>query len=128
MQKPGEQPRGHADEILLINASKFCEKGRPKNYMTEEQVDYIGDLYLNWQEEEHVSKIVKRAEIIRNDYNLSPSRYVTSNDVEPPLSLEDAIVRLREAEEARAEADKRLDSVMENLGFAKWRDFGANNE
>ncbi len=125
IQKPGEQRRARADEILFINASKFCEKGRPKNYMTDEQVAYIGDLYLNWQEEEHVSKVVKRAEVIRNDYNLSPSRYVTNNDVEPPLPLEDAIVRLREAEEVRAEADTQLDMVMKKLGFANWRDFEA---
>lgn len=128
IQKPEEQRRAHPDEILLINASKFCEKGRPKNYMTDEQIVYIADLYLNWQEEDHVSKIVKRAEIIRNDYNLSPSRYVTNNDVEPPLPLEDAIVRLREAEETRAEADLKLDMVMRKLGFATWRNFGEVSE
>lgn len=128
MNKPGEKPRDHADEILLINATNFCEKGRPKNYMTNEQIASIADLLLNWHEEQHVSKIVQRTEVIRNDYNLSPSRYVTNNDVEPPLPLEDAIVRLREAEEVRAEADKKLDMVMQKLGFAHWRDIGANKE
>ncbi len=128
MQKSNGEPRTHADEILLINASKFREKGRPKNYMTDEQVASIADLLLNWQETEHVSKIVKRAEVIRNDYNLSPSRYVTSNDVEPPLPLEEAVERLRLAEEARAEADKKLDAVMQKLGFANWRDFKAGEE
>ena len=128
MQRTNGSRRAHADEILLINASKFCEKGRPKNYMTDEQVAHVADLLLNWQEEEHVSKVVKRAEVIRNDYNLSPSRYVTSNDVEPPLPLEEAIERLRIAEEARAEADRKLDSVMQALGFAHWRDAKASEE
>lgn len=128
IQKPDELLHAHADEILLINASKFCEKGRPKNFMTDEQIAHVADLYLNWQEEEHVSKIVKRAEVSRNDYNLSPSRYVTNNDIEPPLPLEDAVVRLREAEEARADADLKLDMVMQKLGFANWRNFGADSE
>jgi type I restriction enzyme M protein len=130
LRKPGEQPRDHADEILLINATTFCSKGRPKNYMTDEQVTYVADLYLQWRQEDHVSKVVKRAEVIHNDYNLSPTRYVTSNNVEPPLPLEDAIVRLREAEEARMEADRKLDMVMQKLGFANWRDFHgkANND
>lgn len=123
VEKADGQPRSHADEIMLINASKFREKGRPKNYMTDTQVKQVADLLLNWQEVEHVSKVVKRAEVIRNDYNLSPSRYVTSNDVEPPLPLEEAIERLRIAEEARAEADRKLDIVMQALGFANWRDF-----
>lgn len=81
-------PREHAGEILLVNASKFCEKGRPKNVMTDEQVAQIADLVLDWRAEEHVSAIVSRADVTRNDYNLSPSRYVSSNDAEPPLPLE----------------------------------------
>ncbi len=117
-----DHPREHAGEILLINASKFCEKGRPKNYLTGEHIAYIADLLLTWTAEEYVSAIVSRAEVIRNDYNLSPSRYVSSNDVEPPLPLEEAVVRLREAEEARAEADAKLDAVMARLGFPRWRD------
>lgn len=122
MQKSNGQPRDHAEEILLINATPFKEKGRPKNYMTEEHVAHVADLLLHWREEEHASKIVTRAEVIRNDYNLSPSRYVASNDVEPPLPLEEAIDRLRIAEEARAEADYKLDQVMQALGFGNWRD------
>lgn len=115
-------PREHAGEVLLVNASKFCEKGRPKNYLTDEHIAHIADLVLDWRAEEHISAVVSRAEVTRNDYNLSPSRYVSSNDVEPPLPLEEAVVRLREAEEARAEADAKLDAVMARLGFANWRD------
>ena len=121
MQKSNGQPRDHADEILLINATPFKEKGRPKNYMTEDHIAYVADLLLHWQEEDQVSTIVKRAEVIRNDYNLSPSRYVASNDVELPLPLEEAIERLRIIEEARAEADQKLDQVMQALGFGNWR-------
>ena len=121
VQKPGDFPRSHADEILLINAASYCEKGRPKNYMTDEQVAAVADIYLTWQEVEHVSKIVKRAEVIGSDYNLSPSRYVTANNADAPLPLEEAIERLRLAEEARAEADRKLDEVMVRLGFSNWR-------
>ncbi len=34
--EPAVRPRPHAGEILLINASKMCAKGRPKNYVTDE--------------------------------------------------------------------------------------------
>ena len=114
-------PRPHADEMLLINAGKQYVKGRPKNEMSTEHVDAIGGLYLDWQEQEGVSKRVPLAEIVRNDYNLSPSRYVSIDETEPPLPLEDAIVLLREAEEARAEADDKLDQVLAALGFEGWR-------
>lgn len=114
-------PRDHAGEILLINASKFFVKGRPKNDMTDEHIARIADLFLNWRAEENVSVVVKQAEVLRNDYNLSPSRYVSHNDGEVPLPLEDALVLLQEAEEARAEADRKLDQVMVALGFENWR-------
>ena len=118
--------RDHAEEILLINASNLREKGTPKNKLGGEHIQQIADILLNWQEVEDISKIVKRAEVVRNDYNLSPSRYVSQNDVEPPLPLEEALVRLQEAEEARHQADEKLDDVMRVLGFADWRDSSAS--
>ena len=115
-----EHSRQHAGEVMLINAGKFCEKGRPKNYMTDAQIAQVAALFLNWQAVEGVSVVIKQAEVIRNDYNLSPSRYVTTNDKEPPLPLEEALVLLQEAEEARTEADQRLDKLMIKLGFPNW--------
>jgi type I restriction enzyme M protein len=60
-------------------------------------------------------------EAARNDYNLNPSRYVASDDVEPPPLLEEALVLLAQAEETRAEADAELDAVLAKLGFEGWR-------
>ena len=114
-------PRPHAGEILLINAGKHFEKGRPKNEMSDDQIAQVADLLLAWQAQEDVSVVVKQAEVVRNDYNLSPSRYVASNDVEPPLPLEEALVLLQEAEEARAEADGKLNQVLAALGLGELR-------
>jgi type I restriction enzyme M protein len=57
-------------------------------------------------------------------YNLSPSRYVATDEQEPALPLEEALVMLAEAEEARREADEELDNVLATLGFAGWRSNG----
>jgi type I restriction enzyme M protein len=111
----------HPGEILLINASKLCAKGRPKNYLTDEHIEQIYKLYRDWRAEEGLSVVIATEEVARNDYNLSPSRYVAINDVEPPLPLEEALVLLAQAEEARAEADAELDGVLSGLGFADWR-------
>lgn len=118
-----EAPRDHAEEILLINASTLREKGNPKNFMTDAQIQQVAEILLNWQEVENISKIVKRAEVVRNDYNLSPSRYISHSDVEPPLPLEEALTRLQEAEEARRKADEKFDAVLRVLGFPNWREF-----
>jgi type I restriction enzyme M protein len=105
------------NEILLINASKLFKKGRPKNYLPDESIEQISDVYLNWKEEEGISKIITKEETIKNDYNLTPSRYVAQNGADDTLPLEDAVVLFQEAEEERKEADKRLKAILGGLGM-----------
>ncbi|MBO9389578.1 MAG: N-6 DNA methylase [Roseiflexus sp.] len=104
-------------EILLINASQQFAKGRPKNYLTEEHIARIAALYHEWRAEDGMSTIITNDEAARNDYNLSPSRYVSTNGKEEVLPLEEAAVRLQEAEEDRAEADRALHEVLRTLGM-----------
>lgn len=105
-------------EIILINASKLFAKGRPKNYLTDENISQVFEAYSKWQEVEGISKVIKKEEAIKNDYNLSPSRYIAINGGEEVMPLEEAVVLLKEAEEERAEADKRLKKIMGEMGFA----------
>jgi type I restriction enzyme M protein len=104
-------------EILLINASNLFERGRPKNFLPESSIEKISHLYLGWKEEEGVSKVVAKEEAIKNDYNISPSRYVAKNGEDDNLPLEDAVVQLKEAEEERREADEKLREVLSQLGI-----------
>lgn len=107
----------HPGEIMLVNGSKVFTKGRPKNYLAEADVDRISQLYRDWRAEEGVSAIVQGDHVVRNDYNLSPGRYVASNGSEEILPLEEAVVLLREAEEERADADAELRAVLAGLGL-----------
>jgi type I restriction enzyme M protein len=94
-----DKAKPHPGEILLINASRLFEKGRPKNYLREEHIAQV-----------HAA---------RNDYNLSPSRYVAQNGGEEVLPLEEAVVLLQEAEEERREADAALQEVLHGLGLVE---------
>jgi type I restriction enzyme M protein len=107
----------HPREILLINASQLFAKGRPKNYLDATHIDAIVDLYRCWEAREGLSALITQDEAARNDYNLSPSRYVSTNHKEETLPWEEAIVLLREAEEERAQADHALRGVLKTLGF-----------
>jgi len=110
------KPAERKNRILLINASKFFQKGRPKNYLPDESIEQIADKYLGWNEEEGISKIITKEEAARNDYNLSPSRYVAQNGEDDTLDLEDAIVQLKEAEEERNQADEKLRTILKEMG------------
>lgn len=107
----------HPGEILLINASALFVKGRPKNELTDAHVAQIADIYQRWEAVAGLSAIITTAEAARNDFNLSPSRYVTTDGNEEALPLEEAMTLLREAEEERAEADAALAEVLRELGL-----------
>lgn len=107
----------HKDQILLVNASSLYEKERPKNRLTDEGIRQVYEIYKNWEEREGLSKIVSKEEVARNDYNLSPSRYVAINGEEEILDLNEAMVELLEAEEERREAEEKLRAVLSELGL-----------
>ena len=56
-------------------------------------------------------------EVAKNDFNLSPSRYVAQDGRDETLPLEDAVALLKEAEEERREADEQLKNVLGGLGL-----------
>ncbi len=110
------KPADRKEHLLLINAAHLFEKGRPKNFLSDENINRIANIYLEWKEEEGISKIIPIEEAARNDYNLSPSRYVAQNGKDDTLPLEDAVVQLQEAEEERQKADEKLKAILEKLG------------
>jgi type I restriction enzyme M protein len=103
--------------IMLINGSGLFKKGKPKNYLPDESIEVISGIYREWKEEEGISRIISKEEVIRHDYNLSPSRYVANNGGEEALPLEEAFLLLRQAEEERKEADLKMKTVLEQLGI-----------
>ena len=117
----------HPGEILLINASKLFSKGRPKNFLEEQHIKQIGEVYHEWKAETACRRSSATEEVVKNDFNLSPSRYVATGEAEEVLPLEEAVVLLQEAEEERAEADRELDTGSGGTrvrGVAEWLNRG----
>jgi type I restriction enzyme M protein len=102
---------------LLINASKEFAKGRPKNYLTEENIKRIEGVYKDWEEVESFSKIITNEDAARNDYNLSPSRYVTTGEKEEYLPVDEVLVELEQVDEERKEIDEELNAILQQAGF-----------
>lgn len=104
-------------KLLFINTSTLFEKGRPKNYLPEENIKKIANLYLNFKEEEGISRIITKEEVIKNDYNLNPSRYVSSNNKDTTLSLDKATILLQEAMEEEKQAERNLIKILKELNL-----------
>ncbi|MCD6399405.1 SAM-dependent DNA methyltransferase [candidate division WOR-3 bacterium] len=106
------KPIERRGQILLINASHLYKKGRPKNYLPDDAIKEIYEIYKEWREADGLSKIITKEEAARNDYNLSPSRYVSADSEEEVLPLEEAVVLLQEAEEERQKIDEKLRDIL----------------
>jgi len=104
-------------EIFLLNASKNFVKGDPKNYIDEGGIEKIADTFLNRKEEEKFSKIVKKEDIIKNDYNISPSRYIQTTDAEVYRPIAEIIDELKELETEAKEIDEELKSILNKIGY-----------
>jgi type I restriction enzyme M protein len=115
------KPKKRKGAILLINASKQFAKGRPKNFLEEEHIERIAAAYRAWKSTEGLAAVITDDEAARNDFNPSPSRYVSTGAEQEVLPLDEAVVLLQEAEEERAEVDRRLGEVLAELGFEGWR-------
>ncbi|MHB1955534.1 MAG: type I restriction-modification system subunit M [Sulfobacillus sp.] len=109
--------KSHPGEVLLINASQLFVKGRPKNALSDQQIETVHRLFANWETVEQQSFVATEKEIAANDYNLSPSRYVAGVAADDVLPLEEAVELLRAAEAERAKADKELWKVLKELGI-----------
>jgi type I restriction enzyme M protein len=98
--------------MFLLNASREFEKGDPKNYITEEGITRIAETFKAWREEDKFTHIVSRDEIVKNDYNISPSRYIHTGDAEDYRPIEEIWFELQEAEEESRLVDNQLKQIM----------------
>ena len=106
-----------AGKVILINASKEFEKGRPKNFMPDVNIARIADAFAVGEEVAGFVKLITNDEAAKNDYNLSPSRYVAVDGRPEALSVKAALALVREAEEEQRAADREFDKAMEQLGL-----------
>lgn len=75
-----KKERGSDDSVLFIDASRGFEKAGKKNELRDRDVRKIVDTAIERRAEDKYSKLVSRAEIRDNGYNLNISRYVNSSD------------------------------------------------
>jgi type I restriction enzyme M protein len=104
-------------EILLVNGSHHFTKGRPKNEMLIEHVLEICDVFREWKSVDGLSAVIDLTEIEKQDFNISPTRYVRKDDREDVLSLEEAKVQLDRAEEDREKIDQDFYEVLRKIGL-----------
>lgn len=99
-------------KLFLLNASTEFAKGDPKNYLPEEAIKRIADTFKAWREVEKYSRIVGRDEIAKNDFNISPSRYIHTGAGEEYRPIAEIVDELDALEKGSAETDAVLKTML----------------
>lgn len=109
------KPEDRKDKIYLLHAGKEFEKGDPKNFITLKGIERIAEIFKQFKNEDKFANLVDKDEIIKNDYNISPSRYIQINDAETYRPLTEIVEELNMLEEEAVEIDKEVKTILEKV-------------
>ena len=70
------KPAAREGKIILLNANQRAQKGRPKNFIPEEDINPLAAAYLKGEPVEGEIAVITQEQVGETDYNLSPSRWV----------------------------------------------------
>jgi type I restriction enzyme M protein len=99
--------------LFLLNASAEFSKGDPKNYLPADAIDRITDTFKAWREVEKYSRIVTRDEIVKSDFNISPSRYINTSGGEEYRPIAEIVEELDTIEEQGKRTGVTLRIILE---------------
>jgi type I restriction enzyme M protein len=111
------KPEDRRGKVFLVNASQVFAKGDPKNYIPPAGIDRIAETLIGWKEEEKLSRIVDHAELKKNDYNISPSRYIHTSDAETYRPIAEIVEELKVIEVEARETDEALREILKKIGI-----------
>jgi type I restriction enzyme M protein len=110
-----DKPKESRGKFFLLNASREFAKGDPKNYLTDDAILRIADTFKSWREEERISRIVTREDIAKNDFNISPSRYIHTGEADEYRPIAEIVEELEAIEDDSRHTDASLKTILNAL-------------
>jgi len=109
------KPAARRGRIVLLNASRRFRKGRPKNYLPEEELRPLAAMVLKGEPVEGELAVITREQAQEADYNLSPGRWIAQgNDVEH-RPIKSIVVDLLALDRKAAAIDQALATLLAPL-------------
>lgn len=106
------------DDVLIINASEYFEKGKRQNTLLPEHIDKIIETYQYRKEDDkRYSRRVSMEEIEKNGYNLNISRYVSTAPEEEIVDIEEVRQELEKIEKDIKKAKSKHNQFLKELGL-----------
>ena len=101
--------------IVLVNASRRVRKGRPKNYIPEEDIRPLAEKFVSGQAVEGEVAVITRDQAATADYNLSPGRWVGQPDTMVQRPIGEIIAEMRRLDDEAREINSVLAGMLERF-------------
>ncbi|KAB2958664.1 MAG: N-6 DNA methylase [Candidatus Methylomirabilis oxygeniifera] len=112
-----QKAKGRQGRVILINASTEFEKGRPKNFIPDASVKKIAEAFHAGKDVERFVKVASIEEIAKNDYNLSPSRYIETTAPTEHRDIQTVLDDLSKLDAEVKQLDSELKEIFIGLGY-----------
>ena len=113
-------PERRGKVLFVAAAQEGCfRQGKAQNFLDSEHITRIVEAYQGFEEVERFAHTADLPEIEANDFNLNISRYVDTTEPVEVVSVEDALEKLRKAEQRRDAAVARMDQLLTELGYSR---------
>ena len=109
------KPAARRGRIVLLNASKRVRKGRPKNFIPEEDIRPLAAAFLKGEPVEGEVAVITQEQAQEADYNLSPSRWVGPAVAGENMDLKTILDRFDEIIAAEATVSRDLATALTPL-------------
>jgi type I restriction enzyme M protein len=109
------KPKARRGQIVLLNATQRFSKGRPKNYITDQDRRSLADLFNRGEAVEREVAVITREQAESADFNLSPSRWVSQSGAAGTSSIGGLIESAKVLAHEGRQVDERLFAVLSKL-------------
>jgi len=109
------KPEALKNKIVLLNASRRFRKGRPKNFMPEDDIGPLAAAFSKGEPAKGEVAVITREQAAKTDYNLSPSRWAGSKNEVSLRPLPEIIADIRRLDDEAREIDERLANMLAQL-------------
>ena len=115
------KPEARRGKVLFIDAAQqgYFRQGKAQNFLDREHISKIIEAYEAFEDVDRFAHVADLEEIKTNDFNLNISRYVDTTEPVEVMSVEEALVKLRDAERRRDEAVAKMDALLAELGYKR---------
>lgn len=107
------------NNILFIDASNEFVKVTNNNKLSQDNIEKILNAYIDRKDIKHFTKLVPKAEIEKQNYNLSVSNYVEKEDTREKIDIVALNAEIKEIVERQKKLREEINKIISEIEVAE---------